>query len=232
MFIKEIKKPNGSISVCIVESQRRGKKVFQKVIRTLGQHKDDAELRIVREAAEKLLIELENARNTVLPFIDPATFHAKKNIDKDPKLSNLREERRITDGGSEVIGSFYEQLGFDQVIKESRKETEFNELLKTCVVSRILSPNSKRKTVKHINNETIDKVQLHKVYRMMDAVYKNEDRIKEKILSTTLSLFTKDVDVMFFDVTTLYWNRPMKMACFGQLKCHVYSKKIIQYLQV
>ena len=78
MFVREIVKPNGSTSIRIVESIRRGDKIVQKTIRTLGQHKDPSEIQIIKKAAEQLIVEIKNNQNPVLPLFDPNDFYANK----------------------------------------------------------------------------------------------------------------------------------------------------------
>lgn len=86
MFIREIKKPNGSSTIAIVESVRVENKVVQKVIRTFGTHKDATEITIIKQAAEKVVVEMLNATNPVLPGLDPAEFHVKKPDLENPQI--------------------------------------------------------------------------------------------------------------------------------------------------
>jgi hypothetical protein len=82
MFVREIKKTNGSSTIAIVESTRAGDKVIQKVIRSFGTHKDAREITIVKEAANKVIIEMMDALNPVLPGIDTLEFHQIKSRPK------------------------------------------------------------------------------------------------------------------------------------------------------
>jgi transposase len=61
------------------------------------------------------------------------------------------------------------------------------------------------------------KIPLEKIYRMMDHVADRESDIKQRIAQTTLSLFQEQVDVLFFDVTTLYFESidTDKLRAFG-----------------
>lgn len=72
MFIREVCKPNGAVSIRIVESVRRGNKIVQKTVRTLGQHKDAKQIEIIKRAAEQLIIEIQNNQNPVLDIFDPS----------------------------------------------------------------------------------------------------------------------------------------------------------------
>ncbi|MBF0491146.1 MAG: hypothetical protein HQM15_00005, partial [Deltaproteobacteria bacterium] len=78
MFVREVLKPNGSVSIRIVESLRLGNKVVQKMVRSLGQYKDPKEIEVIKKTAEQLIVEIENNRNPVLSIFDPSDFHAVK----------------------------------------------------------------------------------------------------------------------------------------------------------
>ena len=41
---------------------------------------------------------------------------------------------------------------------------------------------------------------------MMDRLYRNIGRVKALVAQNTLSLFGQELDVLFFDVTTLYFE--------------------------
>lgn len=211
MFIREVAKPNGSVSIRIVETVRRGKKTVQKTIRTLGQHKDPRELEIMKKAAEDLMVELRNQRSPALPGME-GTIHGSKidqsSEDKAPKLNvnHLRERSRVNSGIETILGHAFHQMGFDDVVLGTSKDGEWNRILRSCVLVRIASPESKRRTARTLKRDFAENIPLQKIYRMMDHLARQESRLKEKVLQSTLDLFNQKVDVMFFDVTTLYFE--------------------------
>lgn len=223
MFVKEVKKPNGAVSIRIVESVRRGNKTVQKTIRTLGQHKDPEEIEFIKKAAEALIVQIKNNRKPVLPSLDPADLHSvktwKKKIAKteDDSLSethvsiaHIKEESRFNDGIYDIFGSLYEQLNFDQLITSTKQDDKWNQTLEACVLARVAQPSSKMKTVSILEEQFNIKVDLDHVYRMMDHVHRLEDEIKNRVSQQTVSLFKGKVDVLLFDVTTLYFESTKK----------------------
>lgn len=218
MFVREVSKPNGAISIRIVESVRRGNKIVQKTVRTLGQHKNAKQIEIIKKAAEQLIIEMQNEQNPVFDIFDPADFYSVKRRKKQVTQAaaeslptnadylRLREECRYNDGIYDVFGSLYEQLKFDEIIRDTKQDGKWNETLEACVLARVAQPVSKKKTVQILEEQFAIKVDLDHVYRMMDHVYHLEDRIKSCVASQTMSLFKKKVDVLLFDVTTLYFE--------------------------
>lgn len=217
MFVREVSKANGSVSIRIVESVRRGNKIVQRTVRALGQHKDPKEIEVIKKAAEALIVEIKNNRNPVFDIFDPADFHAvkkrKKKIEQavDQESINisskdLKEECRQNDGIYDVFGYLYNQLGFGKIIEDTRQDDRWNETLEACVLARVTQPASKKKTVRILEDQFNIKVDLDHIYRMMDHVFCNEEKIKERVASQTITLFKRKVDVLLFDVTTLYFD--------------------------
>lgn len=86
------------------------------------------------------------------------------------------------------------------------KRDEFHKLLKEIVLARLSFPESKRKTVKDLQKHKSLEIDFDKVYRMMDKIHSNKNKIKKKICCRTLSFLKEKVHVAFFDVTTLYFE--------------------------
>lgn len=213
MFVREIQRPNGSVAIRIVDNVRRGKKIVQKTIRSLGQHKDEKDIEIMRRAAEELIVQIKANADPIFPIFDPKDFfsvtRAKKNEipeDTQVRLSSLKEQARANDGINDVFGGLYDQLNLDSLIKGTKKDTQWNDTLKVCALARIAQPESKKKTVEVLENDFDIKLDLDHVYRMMDHVADNVDTIKQTIANTTNELLGQAVDVLLFDVTTLYFE--------------------------
>ena len=219
MFVREIAKANGSVSIRIVESVRRGNCVVQKTIRTLGQHKDPGEIALIKRAAEQLIIEIQNSHQPVLPIFDPADFYSSKThkrlveqaesaseLPVHVQISSLKEEGRFNDGVYDIFSPLYEQLHFDDLITGTRQDARWNETLEACVLARIAQPASKQKTTQRLQDQFDIQLDLDHVYRMMDHVSRLESKIKDHVMLKTQSLLKTKVDVLLFDVTTLYFE--------------------------
>jgi transposase len=149
----------------------------------------------------------------VLPIFDPKDFfsvnHAKKvevSDDRQIQLSALKEHSRVNDGVKDIFGQLYSQLELDSVITCTKQDKKWNESLQTCVLSRIMNPCSKQKTVRQAAEKLNVNLDLNHVYRMMDHVAAQENNIKESVSRVTQNLLKEKVDVLLFDVTTLYFE--------------------------
>lgn len=209
MFIRVKKKPNGKRAVQVVESYRRADKVTQKIIRHVGQGVTDKEIEELKKIADSIIIETKNNRQPVLPFIKPEDMYSKlkKRPTKDlVNISDLKEEQRVIDGFNDVLGKLYSDLNLDTVIKRTKKNRQWNDILKTLAIARVSNPESKKRTSSFLEQDYGIKIPLEKIYRTMDHVFECEDIIKKHIAESTLSLFNDKVDILFFDVTTLYFE--------------------------
>ena len=231
MFVRLVKKKNDHVSVRIVENKRVNGKVKQKTVCCVGHfHKDEHEgIEARKRVAENMIISMKNEDNPA--FFGFEHIHApkkrktqKKETEQTPDASKipraeepkvpkgfvnadtLKEEHRIHRGVGDIFGHAYEQLNLSDSIETGYKKDQSNEILKEAVLARISAPTSKRQSVENIEKEKNIKLDLDQVYRMMDKVFDNESRIKEKICQSTLNLFKQKIDVAFFDVTTLYFE--------------------------
>lgn len=210
MFVRIKPKPNGKRSIQIVETYRRADKVSQKIVRHVGQAETDREVEEMTRLARLIITEIEESRQPTLPFFDPLKVlkasRYKKEVSDTVQVRNLREEQRIVDGIGDVFGKLYRDLGLDKLIHGTRRDVQWNDILESCVLARLANPSSKRRSASLLEEDYGIKIPLEKIYRVMDHVADCEESIKQRISQTTLSLFGQHVDVLFFDVTTLYFE--------------------------
>jgi transposase len=210
MFVRIKPKPNGKKSIQIVESYRRADQVSQKIVRHVGQAVTEREVEEMTRLAQSMINEMETEKQPCLPFLDPLKVlkgnRRKKESSDSVKIKNIREEQRIIDGIGDVFGKLYKDLKLDKLIGGTNKDDQWNDILESCVLARIANPVSKRRSASLLEEDYGIKIPLEKIYRMMDHVADRESDIKQRIAQTTLSLFQEQVDVLFFDVTTLYFE--------------------------
>ena len=210
MFVLAKKKDERRWQVQIVESVRAGKSVKQKILRNVGVAHTEKELDEFKRIAEAAIISIKVARQPVLPFVNPEEFYAPARIRKPVKdvvaISKLREEKRVNEGIQDVFGNIYKELGLNQLIDGTSKDEQWNEVLEAAVTARIMEPASKRATSEIIREDFDLDIPVQKIYRMLDHLADAEELAKKAVARNTLALFGGEVDVMFFDVTTLYFE--------------------------
>lgn len=214
MFVRLVKKNNDHVSIRIVENNRVDGKVKQKTVCCVGHfHKDNIQkIETHKKIAEEMIVKIKNEIMPAFPGMEthvhsPQKRNNKTNQNEDlVSVKNLKEEARVHNGIDDIFGTAYDQLNLFDSIDTGYKKDESNQLMKQMVLERLENPVSKRKSVKNIKRDKDLDVDLDRVYRMMDKVYANVDRIKNKICNSTLDLLNQKIDVAFFDVTTLYFE--------------------------
>lgn len=211
MFVKQIKKPHGKTSVLIVKSIRKNGKPTHKTIRSLGTATNENELEIILKSATAFIAAIKENQNRLLPIFDPMEFYEvkpRKEIPSDFKVNpvTLQEDHRLVCGSQEVFSQTYKQMSFHNLLHTDYKQEEWNEVLKQCVLSRIMDPVSKLKTTEKLVDYFNIDISVSRLYRMMDKVFENKERIKQMVLENSLTLLDGQIDVTFFDVTTLHFE--------------------------
>lgn len=97
-----------------------------------------------------------------------------------------------------ILGKIYDEIGFNAIE---------DDMLRHLVLSRISHPGSKLKTVNYL-------LEQHGIFYEIDAVYRYLDKLNAKYKSDlqdisyrhTLELFNGYIQMLFYDVTTLYFE--------------------------
>lgn len=219
-------------AVQIVENRREGNSVKQKIVRHVGRAHSEIELAKLRELADFIITEIENK---VTPALFPVKELAqmvtesrcKAESDPDPlnvKLKQLREEHRIITGIHDVYGTLFEQVGLNKVLNTCPISTK---VLKDIVLARIARPVSKRASIDMLENDFGITWSLDAVYRMMDHLDKDKiDRVQKLTYENAKSLYGKEINVMFYDCTTLYFESftQDELKEFGYSKDHKFNQ--------
>jgi len=219
-------------SVQVVESVRTADAVRQRIVRHMGIALDadeEAKLRVMadefisREAAARLnrdsLFEVEAASVPRRPGRPARQTLASVAGVQDVRLGDLREVARRVEGPHEVLAPLFDYLRFDRVL-DGRGAA----LLRDLVIARVMAPGSKRSSTEQLDLHYGRTHSLDSVYRLMDALHKRLDVLKQIVLQATASLTGGSVQMMLFDVTTLYFESvdADELRAFGYSKDQKY----------
>lgn len=219
MFVRvKASKNSPRKTVQIVASVREKDRVIQKTIRYIGVANDEKELELILQLAETIKTKIENEAHPSL-FSPDEMANLQKKSDEDSiveglnkegqnfkvDLRDLEEEDRVIEGIHDVYGTLFEQLGLDLLFKE--REGRSGDIFKEMVLTRIASPKSKLATTELLQRSFGTRLDVNAIYRMMDRIdEKRITKLQEIIYRETVSLFKQELDVIFFDVTTLYYE--------------------------
>ena len=228
MFIRVKSTPNSPRrSVQLVESVRDGDRVRQRILRHIGVAIDDDELERLKQLGEYVRAKLIDERQpTLFPpeqLAETAIGAGRRGDGKRElrvDLQQLFEEQRVVTGVHEVYGEIYRQLGLDRLFPHARYRASHNALFHT-VMARIANPDSKRGSVRRLEEDFGIGLPLEKVYRMMDHLDgRRIERLRTRVGEASRSLLPEPEVVLFFDCTTLSFETSVE----DELRQHGFSK--------
>ena len=197
----------------MVESSRTGGKVSQRIVRHIGIALDEQEESKLRAMAQEFI-----SRTLAERLSDGALFdtepQAVRRVGRprrqtlesvappdQVRLSDVVEVARRVEGPHEVLGHLFDYLHFDKILGPSGAA-----MLRDLVIARVMAPGSKRDSAAQLDAHYGRTYPLDRLYRMMDALHERLDRLKKIVLEATVSLSGGSVQVMLFDITTLYFE--------------------------
>lgn len=193
MFVRKKKNKSGTTSILLVVGERKsGKKnSIPRLIKNFGTSSDEDEL---------------------TSFIQKAEDYKNHLMMVSPKAATLKitSARDIQSCASFNIG-FLDVYGklFDDVFSKINLKPHELKKLHDLIVMRIAAPASKRKTAM-ISREYGIECGVDSIYKLMDQLTDNTIIQTKKIIhshTTTLLKAQKEtVDVMFYDLTTVYFE--------------------------
>ena len=222
MYIRVKTTPNSPRkSIQIVESVRSGDKVKQKIVHYVGIAMDEREEQQLKDYGQQLIAKItaqrekDNAQKSLFDTSETEILeHNKKKSGRRSRkqiedilppsqvtLDDIEEEKRVTEGVHDVAGTM-----FDEMYQGLFKSNRTYQLLRDVVLSRLVYPCSKRRTQEKLSRHFDKRHSLEMIYWMMDQVFPKIDQIKQMTFSKTKALFPEKVDLILFDVTTLYFE--------------------------
>ncbi|MFY8005365.1 MAG: IS1634 family transposase [Chitinophagaceae bacterium] len=183
MFVRKKKNKSGVVSIQIIE-KRDGKSVLLK---TIGSSADPKEIQTLFEQGKAYVLQFGGQQ--VFQFEDEQQI-------VDAHFKALQSFRLV--GPELLLGKIFDDIGFHQIK---------DELFRHLVITRLIFPVSKLKTADYLyrfNNEEID---VERIYRYLDKLYTQQKQIIEHIsYAHTLQILGGKISIMFYDVTTLYFE--------------------------
>jgi transposase len=146
-------------------------------------------------------------------------------------LGELKEIKRVNWGANLVYRHLWNLFELDTVLRSSfrKSKVRFNacEAVYNIVMDRLIEPSSKLQSYRRQGYYLgINHVDLQHYYRCLNLLSKHKDTIEEKLFSRNIDLFNMSVDIVFYDVTTLYFEsvRGDTLKNFGFSKDHKFGE--------
>lgn len=186
-------KQSKNATIQIVEGIRRGKKVQQRVVASLGVASDQNNLKKLLKLAESLIRKIEEQGLPVPQKID---------------LNSLLHTSTVYDGFGLVVHRLMDLIGFSSLIRSIQGKHRFDieEVIRLMIVQRFDVPSSKLRTCERQESHGFGDIDLQHLYRAMDAIALLDIKIQAQAFKTVSSTANYSLSCFFFDVTTLYFE--------------------------
>lgn len=206
-FIRVDKKSSGKY-IRIVESYRdEDGKTRHRTLHQLGRMEDYSE-KMLRRMGERLY---ELGGGNIRDLIG----------------DNIEELGRYNYGFFHVYWKIFRSYGLDKVLNQIRKRKRLKFDLCNAVLlmllDRLNDPASKRES--YFNQEEylgVEAVDLHQLYRSLDHLADYQQWVQNSIYKGGRDLFNQSLDVVFYDVTTFYFDSDKVVE--GSLRQKGFSK--------
>lgn len=97
-----------------------------------------------------------------------------------------------------MLGKIFDDIGFNQIK---------DELFRHLVITRLIYPVSKLKTTDYLYKYKNEQIDVERIYRYLDKLYKSQKQSIQQIsYEHTKQILGGRINVMFYDVTTLYFE--------------------------
>lgn len=200
MFIRRQKRPNGQVSIVLVEGYRVDGKVKQRNVAYLGTEadliKDDP------DAVKKLIEKYKTAESKNDAFV-------KLTVNLTEKIS---ETNTIRNYGYFYLEKMYSELKLDETCKVIEETSgisySLSECLKLLCFMRALYPSSKKACLENGLDyfyKDYD-VKLESIYKSLTLLAKNKERFVKRMHQSLCEDYRKSTDILYYDVTNYYFE--------------------------
>lgn len=185
MFVR--KKPNksGVISIQIIDKSS-GKYTVRQ---TVGSSSDPTEIAFL----------IKKAKQQILSFTKQSAFPFDKMAELefvDTFVNHLDSFSLI--GPELLLGKIFDEIGFNAIEEK---------LFRHLVITRLVYPVSKLKTTDYLFKYKGIETSVYRIYRYLDKLHNDQvEQVKAISVLHTLQLFGNVLSIVFYDVTTLYFE--------------------------
>lgn len=193
MYIKRIKNRSGSISVVVCEKVRG----FYHKLQTIGIAHDATEVDSLIEKGREWIHRHQESKYPRLDLFGEERMAQEQEREVVERVvSNI--DNILLNGTELILNRVFDRIGFNQID---------DEVFRKLVLSRLSFPASKAATVEYLKNYYDEDIDLSKIYRYLDKLNdRHKETVQEISVRHTMRILGGHIGVMFYDVTTLYFE--------------------------
>lgn len=191
MFINRSKNKSGTISVRVL--QKRGRN--NVLVKSFGSSRDEKE---IERLVEQARIYIQQQTGTYYHLFNPPPEQ-----DIEDFVDGLSNSQISVVGPEVIFGKLFDYVGYGEI----------GGLFRPLVLSRLVAPGSKLKTVDYLWRYNGVSYDISKIYRYLDKLCDRDkrkadikDRIEQITFAHSATAMGGCIDVVFYDITTLYFE--------------------------
>ena len=191
MFINRSKNKSGTISVRVLEKRGRN----NILIKSFGSSKDKHEIERMVESAK---VFIQKRRGTYHNLFNPPPQQSVGEF-----VSTVSNSQIMVVGPEVVFGKLFDYVGYGEI----------GSLFRPLVLSRLVAPGSKLKTVDYLWRYSGISYDVNKIYRYLDKLCSRDgskqdikDKIEQITFAHSATTMGGCIDVVFYDISTLYFE--------------------------
>jgi transposase len=186
MFVREKKNRSGTVSVQIIDKSSGS----YRVAKTVGTSSDPDEIVYLRKKAYAIIPTLIGQTS-----ID---FWSESTKDFVRKLREVKTSQVKVEGPEKIFGKIFDDIGFGAIKQD---------LFRHLVITRLIAPGSKLKTIDYLERYKGISIDISKVYRFLDTLHRSlKEQVEQISFDYTKSVLGGQISVVFYDMTTLYFE--------------------------
>jgi transposase len=147
---------------------------------------------------------------------------------QDSPDPNLQIISSTTYGPVALLSGLWQKLGLDtlfcRLLMQKGYSTPLERTILAMVINRCLAPSSKRDNLRWMREAIFfpdaSEIELQHLYRALDFLDVHQAEVEEQLYFRTANLLNLDVDLIFYDTTSVYWETEVE----DDLRKRGYSK--------
>jgi transposase len=187
MFVRKLRNRSGSTSVQVIDKSS-GK---YRVVETVGTSSDPEMIAQLVVEARSMVARTNPKQRTLFPCKNEDTLLIESFLQK------LNNSDIRTVGPELIFGTLFDRIGFNTIPEE---------MFRHLVVTRLAHPVSKLKTVDYLYRYQGTGIMEDALYKFLDRFVVRHKETAERIAYAHTQKTLKDISVVFYDMTTLYFE--------------------------
>ena len=154
---------------------------------------------------------LRRLMQSIARVLDPEDQIA---VEMGIELGSISIESDKSLGGAWALDQLWTKLGirsaFEELLRERQFEAPVERAVFAMTANRALAPWSKPAMEDWVENDVcidgLGQVQVHQLYRAMDLLVENHEHVQERVFFSMANLLNLEVDLVYFDTTSTYFE--------------------------